>query len=74
MGLGCYSAAKTKSRKQRKALEHWARSVDNLIGGWYGLKRNFRGRFAMYIPPLMESLGLVELEHNARDNRIRIKA
>jgi hypothetical protein len=41
---------------------------------WYGLKKNFRGRFAMYIPPLMELLRLVELEHNARDNQMRIKA
>jgi hypothetical protein len=25
----------------------------------------------MYIPPLLEHLGLVELEHNPRNNRIR---
>jgi hypothetical protein len=54
-------------------VEHWARSNDNPIGGWYGLKKNFRGRFAMYVPPLMEHLGLAELEHNARDNRMRSK-
>lgn len=52
-------------------VEHWARSSDNPIGGWYGLKKNLRGRFAMYIPPLMEHLELVELEHNKRNNRIR---
>jgi hypothetical protein len=52
-------------------VEHWARSKDNPIGGWYGLKRGFRGRFGMYIPPLMEHLGLAEVEHNARDNRMR---
>ena len=52
-------------------VEHWGRSNDNPIGGWYGLKKNFRGRFAMYIPPLMEHLGLAELEHNAKDNRMR---
>ena len=52
-------------------LEHWARSASNPIGGWYGLKKNLRGRFAMYMPPLMEHLGLVELEHNKRNNRIR---
>jgi hypothetical protein len=51
--------------------EHWARSADNPIGGWYGLKKNFRGRFAMYMPPLMEHLGLIELEHNKRNNRAR---
>jgi hypothetical protein len=52
-------------------VEHWGRSADNPIGGWYGLKKNFRGRFGMYLPPLMEALGLVELEHNPRNNRMR---
>lgn len=52
-------------------VEHWARSKENPIGGWYGLKKNFRGRFAMYVPPLMEHHGLAEVEHNARDNRMR---
>ena len=52
-------------------VEHWARSEENPLGGWYGLKKGFRGRFAMYIPPLVEALGLVELEHNKRNNRMR---
>ena len=52
-------------------VEHWGRSPDNPIGGWYGLKNNFRGRFGMYIPPLMEHLGLAEIEHNKRNNRMR---
>jgi hypothetical protein len=52
-------------------VEHWARSEDNPLGGWYGLKKNFRGRFAMYIPPLMEALGLAEVEHGSRNNRMR---
>jgi hypothetical protein len=52
-------------------VEHWARSPENPTGGWYGLKKNFRGRFAMYIPPLMEELGLAEVEHNKRNNRMR---
>ena len=52
-------------------VEHWARSGDNPIGGWYGLKKNFRGRFGMYIPPLMEHLGLAEIEHNKRNNRMK---
>ena len=52
-------------------LEAWARSADNPVGGWYGTKKGFRGRFANYVPPLMEHLGLVELEHNARNNRLR---
>jgi len=52
-------------------VEHWGRSPDNPVGGWYGLKKNFRGRFGMYIPPLMEALGLAEVEHNKRNNRMR---
>lgn len=55
------------------SVEHWARSSTNPIGGWYGLKNGFRGRFAMYIPPLMEELGLAEVEHNPRNNRMRAK-
>lgn len=54
-------------------VEAWARSPENPVGGWYGLKKGLRGRFAMYMPPLMEALGLVELEHNAKNNRIRAK-
>jgi hypothetical protein len=52
-------------------VEAWARSPDNLVGGWYGLKKGLRGRFAMYVPPLMEALGLAEVEHNPKNNRIR---
>jgi hypothetical protein len=52
-------------------VEAWGRSPDNPVGGWYGLKKGFRGRFGMYIPPLMEALGLAELEHNPRNNRMR---
>jgi hypothetical protein len=54
-------------------VEYWARSTSNPIGGWYGLKKGLRGRFAVYIPPLMEALGLAELEHNAKNNRMRSK-
>ena len=52
-------------------VEAWARSPDNPVGGWYGLKKGLRGRFAMYVPPLMEALGLATLEHNPRGNRMR---
>jgi hypothetical protein len=52
-------------------VEAWARSEGNPVGGWYGLKKGLRGRFAMYVPPLMEALGLAEVEHNARNNRMR---
>ena len=60
-----------KQETDEGTVEHWARSADNPIGGWYGLKRNFRGRFAMYIPPLLEHLGLAAVEHNAKNNRMR---
>ena len=54
-------------------VEAWGRSEKNPIGGWYGLKKGLRGRFGVYVPPLMEALGLVELEHNAKNNRMRAK-
>jgi len=52
-------------------VEAWARADDNPVGGWYGLKKGLRGRFANYVPPVLERLGLVELEHNPRNNRVR---
>ena len=52
-------------------FEAWARSADNPVRGWYGLKKGLRGRFANYVPPVMEALGLAEVEHNARNNRMR---
>ena len=53
------------------SVEAWGRSETNPAGGWYGMKKGLRGRFAVYMPPLMEALGLVELEHNPRNNRVR---
>jgi hypothetical protein len=52
-------------------VEAWGRSDSNPVGGFYGLKKGLRGRFGMYVPPLMEALGLAALEHNARNNRMR---
>jgi len=52
-------------------VEAWGRSADNPVGGWYGLRKGYRGRFGMYIPPLLEALGLAELTHDARNNRMR---
>src|SRR6202167_238755 len=52
-------------------VEDWARSSENPVGGWYGTKKGLRGRFGMYMPPLLEALGLAELEHNPRNNRMR---
>ncbi len=54
-------------------IEAWGRSATNPVGGWYGLKKGLRGRFGMYVPPLMELLGLAEVEHNAKNNRMRAK-
>jgi uncharacterized protein DUF6855 len=55
-------------------VEAWARSPENPVGGWYGLKKGLRGRFANYVPPVLEALGLAEVEHNARNNRMRATA
>lgn len=53
------------------SVEEWGRDEGNPVGGWYGLRKGYRGRFGVYLPPLLEQLGLVELEHNARNNRVR---
>ena len=52
-------------------IEAWGRSPDNPVGGWYGQRKGYRGRFGMYVPPLLEHLGRIELEHNPRNNRAR---
>jgi hypothetical protein len=52
-------------------VEAWGRADSNPVGGWYGTRKGLRGRFGMYVPPLLERLGLAELEHNPRNNRIR---
>ncbi|MEQ1770636.1 MAG: DUF6855 family protein [Devosia sp.] len=65
----------TDEQKDAKpgTVEAWARSADNPKKGWYGLKKGLRGRFANYVTPVAEALGLVELEHNAKNNRVRAK-
>jgi hypothetical protein len=52
-------------------VEAWGRSDTNPVGGWYGQKKGFRGRFGMYVPPVLEHLGLAEVEHQPRNNRMR---
>jgi hypothetical protein len=52
-------------------VEAWGRSPKNPVKGWYGLKKGLRGRFGMYMPPLLEALGLAEVEHNPKNNRMR---
>lgn len=68
MALG--NADEQKPAKE-DSVEAWARSASNPIGGWYGLKKGLRGRVGNYVTPVLEVLGLVELEHNARNNRVR---
>ena len=53
------------------SVEAWARDESNSVGGYYGLRKGYRGRFANYMTPLMEALGLVELEHGPKNNRVR---
>ena len=53
------------------SVEAWGRAAENPVGGWYGLRKGYRGRFGMYLPPLLEELGLVELTHDARNNSVR---
>jgi hypothetical protein len=62
-------------QKEAKAgtVEAWGRAADNPVGGWYGLRKGYRGRFGMYLPPLLEALGIAELTHDARNNRIRAR-
>jgi Family of unknown function (DUF6855) len=52
-------------------VEGWGRSEQNPVGGWYGLRKGLRGRFGNYVPPVLEALGLAEVEHNPRNNRMR---
>jgi hypothetical protein len=70
MELG--SADEQKPAKEG-TVEAWGRSPKNPVGGWYGLKKGLRGRFGMYIPPLMEKLGLADLTHEAKGNKMKAK-
>jgi hypothetical protein len=54
-------------------VEAWGRSAKNPVGGWYGLKKGLRGRFGMYVPPVLKELGLAEVEVNPKNNRMRAK-
>ena len=68
MDLGAADEQKTA---KEGTVEAWGRSDTNPLGGWYGLRKGYRGRFGMYLPPLLEELGLAELTHEARNNRMR---
>ncbi len=64
-------AADEKKPVKDGTVEAWGRASDNPVGGWYGLRNGYRGRFGMYVPPLLEELGLAELTHDPRNNRVR---
>jgi hypothetical protein len=64
-------AADENKPAAEETVEAWGRSPENPLGGWYGLRKGYRGRFAMYLPPLLEELGLAEVTHDARNNQIR---
>ena len=64
-------AADEQKSASEGTVEAWGRSSDNPVGGWYGLRKGYRGRFGMYLPPLLEELGLAELTHDARNNKMR---
>ena len=66
-------AADEKKPAAPGTVEAWGRSPDNPVGGWYGLRSGYRGRFGMYLPPLLEELGLAELTHESRNNRMRAR-
>ncbi len=66
-------AADEQKPAKEGTVESWGRSAENPAGGWYGTKKGLRGRFGMYVPPLLEALGLAELEHEARNNRMRAR-
>ena len=66
-------AADEQKPVKEGTVEAWGRSPKNPVGGWYGLKKGLRGRFGMYVPPLMERLGLAELTHDAKGNKMRAK-
>jgi hypothetical protein len=68
MPLGSADEQKTAAEG---TVEAWGRSASNPVGGWYGLKKGLRGRFGMYVPPVLEVLGLAEVEHNPKNNRMK---
>lgn len=66
-------AADEKKPAADGTVEAWGRSENNPVGGWYGLRNGYRGRFGLYLPPLLEELGLAEVSHNARNNSMRAR-
>ena len=72
MATGCsWAAQMSRSHRPKELSKSGDTSAKNPLKGWYGLKKGLRGRFAMYVPPVLEALGLAEVEHNPKNNRIR---
>ena len=65
------AAADEQKPAAEGTIEAWARASENPVGGWYGLRKGYRGRFGMYLPPLLEALGRAELTHDPKNNRMR---
>jgi hypothetical protein len=66
-------AADERKPAKDGTVEAWGRSTDNPVEGWYGLRNGYRGRFGMYLPPLLEALGLADLTHEPRNNKMRVR-
>jgi hypothetical protein len=64
-------AADEKKPAADGTVEAFGRDPANPVGGWYGQRNGYRGRFGMYLPPLLEHLGLAELTHEPRSNSMR---
>lgn len=60
-----------KAETKPGTVEHWARSEDNPVKGWYGLRKGYRGRFASYVSPVLARLGKVEFEKRGRSVWVR---
>lgn len=76
LGLGDWVALGAADEQKPAAggtVEAWGRSADNPVGGWYGQRKGYRGRFGLYLPPLLEELGLAEVTHDPRNNRMRAR-
>lgn len=63
-----------KAETKAETVEHWARSADNPVGGWYGLRKGYRGRFAAYVTPVLAEQGKVEFEKRGRSIWVRARA
>jgi len=72
-GDGLLGGADEQKPAAADTVEGWGRAATNPVKGWYGLRKGFRGRFGVYLPPVLEVLGFAEVEHEARNNRMRAR-